>query len=865
MIAGPSNYHGAYTASPHLVPVALQPIRYQGQHGPPAYYAHSVEVDAFGPTHATSSRAKLLSPAAFEAQHNIEAQRLAYEHGHPPPTSNGSFSRSYDTTITQYYPITTDTRWSVAQMTPEKDGTARKRRRGKGGRNTPPTAAPKPKALKTPKRSQSQEEVGSSRPTKRAKVDDDRATSAQPPVQTQLPTPPSTGKEVSHISLPQHIKAHVPSEDEFVPMSETLAESDAQRDSTDTIATQKPRGVVVTKQPGEGRKLGLIAHAPADTQEAPSSEETPPSPRSRVIPALTTGPSGQAIFSTHEVLESEIAWLENGGKVNTPPSSPDMIHLRTPTLTQDAMTSPSVNISPAAREEKINKRLSMFNEAEKSEEPMVSTRIEMFGRVAVRKNVAIKWLGLDRRANVVEEMQIDDDDPTDRTMTSSSLLMLRPRWPDSEVPWALAGGGMRDKRKREEKQKTATLKRYFETASDESSEDEETGMPLSWARGKGKSVQRLVRSVAPSETSDTRSHRHFDNPNADAKTALLTALRDRILPAVPVGRIDCSCGATTPLGNGPMIECSGCKSWHHLICCGIDEDSMLGPQWWCPQCQTTAIELSTPSRSQQRGYEQSDERSSAFKGESMANIALAPSPMFAHSSQYTQASLIPTRTPMNQVPVSPNQRQHRSRILSYGTDMWAYTEDGAPSSVAPSTPGPSRPDRYSTPRIDDAPFDVTSTPSRHLDFNFGQPSFFSLTPLGGRGRVTSGVNMMDGVQTPFARIGGRHPSFGGHHGPGQGAPMSEMVPSRHDFFRELNKGHSHPNQNQAPHSEGTMPQSPSSARWPHGLMGAHNVSPSPFGHRRNMSANKLSSMRIGSRSGLAPPAPLEESEEEKGE
>ena len=224
----------------------------------------------------------------------------------------------------------------------------------------------------------------------------------------------------------------------------------------------------------------------------------------------------------------------------------------------------------------------------------------------------------------------------------------------------------------------------------------------------------------------------------------------------------------------------------------------------------------------------------------MTNIALAPSPMFMNASTFTQ---LPHHTPLDRRVASPSSRQHKSRILSYGTDMWAYTEDGAPSSALPSTPRPSRLDRFSTPRIEETPFDVTSTPSRHLDFNFGQPSLFSLTPLGARSRF--GSIMME--NTPFpAKIG-----------VGAKSHLSEGI-SRHDFLKDLgmdgiamasggsagSAGSAGPS---VPVGLGGSPLTPltpgatptsgatgASARWPHpSLLGAHNLSPSPFAQRKS--------------------------------
>lgn len=176
----------------------------------------------------------------------------------------------------------------------------------------------------------------------------------------------------------------------------------------------------------------------------------------------------------------------------------------------------------------------------------------------------------------------------------------------------------------------------------------------------------------------------------------------------------CNCGSQDTVSSGPMVSCAACRTWHHVVCCGVDETAI--GQWCCPRCQAQAVAMSTPAPSIGRAYAQSDERFSAFKGEH-TSIALAPSPMFGLKRNFAQAAA-EAQTPLNRAHGSPSSRPHQSKILSYGTDMWnAYIEE--PSSAAPSTPGPTRTGRFSTPGIEDAPFDVTSTSFRHLDFNFG--------------------------------------------------------------------------------------------------------------------------------------------------
>lgn len=732
------------------------------------------------------------------------------------------------------------------EQTPSKEGG--KRKREKQSKDTPPV-----KPLKTPKRTKLNEESG--RAAKRIKVDDGKA-------QLLLPTPPSTGRELPTTELPnQPHLASTPEEPEVPTI--TVAEIAA--------PARKP-GVVVTRSQDEGRKLELVRGQSAGVEEQHTPEEKLPSPRTTSIPVLKTDAAGLAQLTTSEILESEMAWLENRASSPSPVPEPAP---RTPTMKAESLVDDTD--TPATKARKVVKRLQAFSDVKPLEEGIVSTRIDMFGRVAVRKGVALKFLGLDGSAAVYEEISRDEDILA-RPIASSSKSIMKPNWPDAEAPWALAGGSRKERVIKEDSERTASLRRYLETASDESSDEEETA---SWyavpkGKGKGKSVARLLTSAA-SDTSDRRSQSDWETAATDAKSALLLGLRNRSIPTIPSGVVACVCGERTTTGLGSMIACSACKTWHHLACYNLDTSAAITQPWWCSSCETQAhaLALSTPARTttpRTAGYAQSDERSSAFKGES-SHIALAPSPMFPSFSQAAAAARTPLSRAIASASAGSPSRPQRARILSYGADgdIWSsFTEDGASgSTMAPSTPAQNL-DRFSTPRIDDAPFDVTSTPSRHIDFNFGQPSLFSLTPLGGRSRITSGMLGMGLMGANAAGLGvgmmydqtpipmrGRNVSFG--------APLTELGPTRgHEFFKELNKGAGGGMGLNAPHTVSgsglqsipmDVPLSPTmsmstSNRWPHTLMGAHNVSPlaKGLGHRRTLSGNKMSSLRSSSNS-----------------
>ncbi|WVQ76348.1 hypothetical protein IAR50_006013 [Cryptococcus sp. DSM 104548] len=692
------------------------------------------------------------------------------------------------------------------------------------------------KTRSTPKRGRSEETLGSAKRLRVGGPDQEYYLSSR-----------------AYAGVPEHLGPQ-----EMTPineMPEDLANGGLVNGEPEGATGQAPhRPLVITRHETEGRKLGLLGIARGELEDSKTPEDSPLSPRMTTIDVLETDESGRAILSTKDVLETELTWLDPSKM--TPPSSPKKMSFQTPVARQQASKEEEKpeEDGPEPEADKLSKRLLAFTEAPMAhdEQPLVSTRIELFGRVAVRKSTASSFLQLSSSEGsaAIEEINAEGKGGWEEDYDESRVFkpLVRPMWPDNEAPWALAGGKMKDRIRREEGAKAHMLRRYLETLSDESEEEDEHPRSFravrqtgNWGRGKGKSISRLL----PMEMRERE--RRMDRTSA--RDALLSSLRSRPVPILPAGVVACVCGATAPNELGSMVSCAACRTWHHLVCNEFEDVAKVGPNWWCQSCTTNASGLRTPvSHTPARSYSSiGDPRSSAVKSD-IDHIALAPSPMFVNSGNISAA-----RTPVTRNPGSSPQRPRHSRVLSFGGDMWTFQED-----AAPSTPVPVLHDRYSTPRINDTPFDVTSTPSRHLDFNFGQPSLFSLTPLGGRSRIPSTV-LIDG--TPVMRATPRNTS-------GYGGPLEPMsVPSRADFFRELNKGsgphsagpslgHHHPTA-AAHHISGSAAVGtgdkdlPASPRWPHSLLGAQ-LSPSPFGagHRRSLSGNKLSSMRSSSRSGL---------------
>jgi hypothetical protein len=198
---------------PQTVPVSYHPYPTAAPSSQPRY-THQPQYDSSGeynvfqtPTQTHRGGSEYPRPVIFD-QTQI-----------PPLTT----SRSYDTTIPQYYPIMAERQWT---STPDKVG-KRKREKGK----EVGTAAPAPvKSVKTPKRGK----VGSEeRTAKRAKTESQSS-------QSQLPTPPSTGRELMTISLPPHL----------LPVTQAV--------EPQIIEGAEPRrGLKVTQSEEEGRKLAV--------------------------------------------------------------------------------------------------------------------------------------------------------------------------------------------------------------------------------------------------------------------------------------------------------------------------------------------------------------------------------------------------------------------------------------------------------------------------------------------------------------------------------------------------------------------------------------------------------------------------------
>lgn len=617
-------------------------------------------------------------------------------------------------------------------------------------------------------------------------------------IAAQLPTPPSTS---GLAGTPSQNAASLPEEAPPV------------------------HGVYVTTTKEEGRKLGLLQNSMGN--ESIEDLPTRGPPRTTTATVLSVNPSGVATLGSGTVLESDLALLDD-----KPSEDP-----KTPTMTSGAL--PEVDDTPRTKKDKTKKRLDAFSTTSRPTEPMFSIRVDMGQgptRLALRKDIALAFIGYDKREGVVEETRGEDQDSWVVSALGGPRAPIRPQWPDDEAPWKL-GSGRRAKQAREEKERTALLRRYLETSSDDSDDDGAARFPMRRPAKRG----RLP--AAPGTANN-----HWDGDATDARAALRNAMgripqkmaAPQHLPAViPAGVIACPCKQTGPAA-GSMLACTSCKSWFHMGCIGL-EDMSLASSWVCEPCVRQAGRtFVTPSHLQTPAYFGSHER--AFRGDQA--LALAPSPMFAGEAVRAAGSsgTLETRTPS-----SPTRSAQRARVLSYGNDLWGVTEE------APSTPVATQraPGFYSTPRPEDL-FDVNSTPSRHLntdprmagEFN---STLFSMTPLVGRSRNAS--NPLIGGDTPAAMI-----SRAGRNVAGV-TPLSEGIASRHEFLQGLAGGEKRGAFTEAP-------VSPSRRVIPL----ANPESPSPYGSiGLGPRGNRFSHMRTSSKAraaGLGLGVPHDEDEDE---
>ncbi len=205
---------------------------------------------------------------------------------------------------------------------------------------------------------------------------------------------------------------------------------------------------------------------------------------------------------------------------------------------------------------------------------MICTKINMFGRVAVRKDMAIKFLGLEGGAGLVEQIKHEDEDDWSERLAaassskyaataSSSAAAVKPQLADELAPWSLAGGSRKDKIRKEESERADMLKRYLEGASDESSDDEDEFVPNPRRDGQGQGQV----GVSPGQRPDRRRRaRQPPRPSTSCLSlVVLQPLGGRQSRAVDCSAAPCAAGHCAWCRCVPLRGAD--RQWHGLNDC----------------------------------------------------------------------------------------------------------------------------------------------------------------------------------------------------------------------------------------------------------------------------------------------------------
>jgi PHD-finger len=297
-------------------------------------------------------------------------------------------------------------------------------------------------------------------------------------------------------------------------------------------------------------------------------------------------------------------------------------------------------------------------------------------------------------------------------------------WPDKEYPWSVQELQRDEYEKAWRRQRLAWIERFFDRESE--SEDEEkqcVAGPSTWSqpidlgsstrlhRGHGQPI-----SVNAPHSKGSRGARQmsFNTANTDAREVLLSKkhvrtvverIRKRKIAEEEDGVVMCICQGADD--GRPMVRCDECRTWYHLICMDIRDESELGDEWFCWKCLPSAGDPShVPHIEPTFAPARPDSPARAGVGDQpLYQSTLQPSPMPASPIARRQQDRSPTR---------------RSRLPH------SLGDSGDPVRGGPSTPYLARtadsrlyspPKLYDEYRTDEhVPFDPTSTPSRGLKF-----------------------------------------------------------------------------------------------------------------------------------------------------
>ena len=355
-------------------------------------------------------------------------------------------------------------------------------------------------------------------------------------------------------------------------------------------------------------------------------------------------------------------------------------------------------------------------------------------QVFLLRKLILFFLYSDGVLQLLETPETDDGEGMELTFGAG----LGAEWPDKEYPWSEQERYRDDYEEAWRRQRLTWIERFLDRESE--SEDEENECvpgPSKWdqtldprsspgpQRGHGKTIS--INAIPSSKRFRNVRQMTFNAANTDAREVLLAKkhvrevaerLRKRRIAEEEEGVVMCICQGADD--GRPMVRCDECRTWYHLICMDIHDESELGDEWYCWKCLPSA-EDPAPVRPTEPTF-------APAMPESPPRASVGDQPLY-------QSPLQPS--PMPASPVSSRRRSERSPAAGRRARLppQALVDAGDPVRGGPSTPYHARATTdarlYMTPKLyeeygvdEHVPFDPTSTPSRGLQF----PNAVPMTP-----------------------------------------------------------------------------------------------------------------------------------------
>ena len=470
----------------------------------------------------------------------------------------------------------------------------------------------------------------------------------------------------------------------------------------------------------------------------------------------------------------------------------------------------------------------------RSDRELSMSRIAGFGRLAVKEDVASRFLHLEPPQLAVSHetpMPFEDQssarkahvgssrtDLGDRTSTSSHL----PDWPDVHAPWAQETQWERDNKiiraTKLEGLRFASIERYLEEASDTEQDASDSKLVLTEMLRKRGITSKDSANACEAVLHARRNGRTVMDRELEASTTL---------PIIgPNEENGCLCGGSNDKG-GAMVCCDSCSVWYHLACCGIQTEDELDDQWFCQRCraQTTpqAASASTTMQEAQTRFPSTPEPQLAL-GPAFAATNESTRSYHAHTSDAALAPS-PTFSPTGRFPISlmDTPALYTSPRMTSGSSIMSRNATPGTPMIQPRLRVVSYAEHYNvcqTPGASDSDYKkIYSTPKFEDFFESGlQPS--SVTPaLRNRSSPMESTESASGSEPAFYTPSSSQ-NFLRSLQAGSSAPVSDMMTSTNGLSSAL------------------IPNSPlisgSRNKYPAGI--TDSISPSPYReHRRQIS------------------------------